>query len=267
MLKQLNIVAVRPLRIPGAVQMTANAINDKGQIVGQYSDSHGPHGFLYQDGAFCRIDHPDPDVTGINLIGINNLGQIVGMVTTSTGTFGCMYDRGTFSPLLRYPGAASTIANGINDRGQIVGVFQGATSGGFLYKSFQFQPVGYPGIGETTVEDINENGQIVGNFANKKGTHGFVFLENVGAFTSLIDYPGAAVTFLRAINNEGQIVGGFVDQDGHEHPFLCVAAELHRVLIPEAISSSLNGINSLGQVVGNAVQKDGDHSFLATLPT
>ena len=51
-------------------------INDKGQIVGVYTDSSGPHGFIYDNGTYTTID--DPSGGGTALLGINNAGEIVG---------------------------------------------------------------------------------------------------------------------------------------------------------------------------------------------
>jgi uncharacterized membrane protein len=248
--------------------MTANGINDNSSVVGQFIDAKGiAHGFIYEEESFCQLDYPDS--TGTNLLGINNLGQVVGMFTTPTGTFGLFYDRGTFSPPLSYPGAGNlTIANGLNDRGEIVGVFQDATPGehSFLYKAGRFQAVGYPGAKETGASDINNSGQIVGDFPDPKGTHGFVFLENPGIFGPAVDYPRATVVALRAINNGGVIAGGFMDAQGNEHPFVCMASSLNPVAFPNAVSVSVNGINDRGQIVGDVQYADRRGSFIAALP-
>ena len=265
----INLLKIKLLEIVDATQISANAINDHGQAVGQFADKKGiTHGFLYQEGSFCQIDCPD--TTGINILGINNLGQMVGLITTLTGTSGFVYDRGTFSPPLNYPGSANlTVANAINDRGEIVGIFQSAVPGehSFLLKAGVFQQLTYPNSKETAAQGINENGQVVGNFPDANGTHGFVYLENVGVFTPPLDCPGASGTVLRGINNEGQIVGGCIGKTGHESPFLYMAASLHPILIPHAITTSINGMNSRGQIVGNLQDQTGSHSFIATLPT
>jgi probable HAF family extracellular repeat protein len=261
----VNLISIDQLTIQGAIQLTANGINDKGQVVGQFTDGAGlAHGFMYEEEGYCRIDYPDPNATGTNIIGINNLGQMVGMINLPTGTFGFLYDRGAFSPPMQYPGSTTTVFNAINDRGEIVGVFQ---HGGLLYKAQRFGALTYPGALETTAEDMNENGQIVGNFVDAKGTHGFVYLENAGIFTRPLDYPRAAATVLRGINNEGQIVGGYLDATGHEHPFVSLAAELHPIAIPGVISGSINAISNRGQIVGNFIGPNGPQSFIAVLPT
>jgi probable HAF family extracellular repeat protein len=272
MATSISLLTITRISVPGASQVSANAINDRAQVVGQFSDGKGrAHGFVYQEGALCQIDYPTADVTSIDILGINNLGQFVGMVTTLTATAGFLYDRGTFSTLLQFPGTTFSVANGINNRGEIVGVFQGAGAGpgngAFLHKAERYLRLQYPGATETSATGINESGQVVGNFVDAKGTHGFVYLENVGVYSPPLVNPPATTLFLRAVNDEGQIVGGFLDKSGNEHPFIYVGAELHPVLIPGATSASINGINNRGQIVGNLNGPAGPQSFIAALAT
>jgi probable HAF family extracellular repeat protein len=62
-------------------------LNDRGQIVGQYSDS-SCHGFLLDGDTFTTIDNPDAQfATGA--ADINDRGQIVGFYDGGTGTGQC----------------------------------------------------------------------------------------------------------------------------------------------------------------------------------
>jgi probable HAF family extracellular repeat protein len=266
MTAKINLLAVKLLTISGASQMTANDINDRGQVVGQFIDPSGTHGFVFEEDSFCQLDYPD--ATSTNILGINNLGQMVGMLTTLTATAGFLYDRGTFSPALSFPGAGNlTIANGINDRGHIVGVYQDALPGehSFIYKAGQFTPLHYPGAKESAVDDINNSGEVVGYFPDAAGTHGFVYLENVGAFTPPLNDPPSTIMPLRGVNNGGQIVGGQVDGSGNEHPFLYMDGGINPIIFPGAISAVTNGINDRGQVVGNVRSASGEQSFIAAI--
>jgi probable HAF family extracellular repeat protein len=265
----INLVSIKLLTIPGAARMTANDINDRGQVVGQFTDAGGhAHGFVYEGESVAQLDYPGSTATEI--LGINNLGQMVGMFTTAAATSGFLYDRGTFSPPLSYPGAVNfTVPNGINDRGEIVGVYQDAMPGehSFLYKADKYQAVVYPGAQETAAQGIDNSSQVVGDFPDAKGTHGFVYLENVGVFTPPLDCPAGTVMALRGINNGGQIVGGCVDAQGNEHPFVYMAGALNPILIPNAISVSVIGINDRAQIVGNLRVANGAHSFTAAILT
>jgi probable HAF family extracellular repeat protein len=263
----IKLVSIKPLAIPGATQISANDINDNGQVVGQFIDAlGGTHGFVYAEESFCQLDYPGATTTEI--LGINNFGEMVGMFTTLTATSGFLYDRGTFSPPLTYRGAENfTVPNGINDRGEIVGVYQDAVPGehSFLCKAGKYEALVYPGAKEIGAQGICNSGQVVGDFPDAKGTHGFVYLENVGVFTPALDCPTGTVTALRGINNGGQIVGGCIDAQGNEHPFLYMAGSLNPILIPGAISASVNGINDRGQVVGNFQATGGTHSYIAAI--
>jgi probable HAF family extracellular repeat protein len=119
--------------------------------------------------------------------GINSSGQIV-------GDFG-LYSDGNYTRLV--PGY---LANGINDAGEIVGLYLDANNNdhGFLYRNGSYLTVDVPGAIRTDAYGINDAGQIVGEYedANFVG-HGFVatptpepttiVLSIVGGF-SLIGY-------------------------------------------------------------------------------
>ncbi len=143
---------------------------------------------------------------------------MVGMFTTLNATSSFLYDRRTFSPPLTYPGARNfTVPNGINDRGEIVGVYQDAVPGehSFLYKAGTYEPLIYPGA---------------------KGTHGFVYLENVGVFTPPLGCPIGTVTALQGINHGGQIVGGCIDAQGNE-PHSCTRLAQSTQFLLSALSA------------------------------
>lgn len=267
MATNVSVLSVELLIIPGATQITANAINDRGQVVGQFTDANGsPHGFIYQDESFCRLDYPNARDT--NILDINNHGQLVGMITTATATQGFIYDRGKFSSPLVYPGSTNlTIANGINDRAEIVGVHDAPPRGGsFYYALGGYKFLAYPGAQGTNAQRINDSRQIIGDFSDAAGTHSFVYLENVGAFTPPLNCANAPVIAFRDINNAGQIAGGCVDAQGIEHPFIYIDGTMHPVLIPGATTASINAINDRGQIAGNFQSATGSQAFVAAVP-
>ena len=70
--------------VPGASLTRATGINDSGQIVGDYQDGKGFHGYLLDsNGTFTRLDVPGAAST--HAYGINDNGLIVGQYTDSTG--------------------------------------------------------------------------------------------------------------------------------------------------------------------------------------
>jgi probable HAF family extracellular repeat protein len=114
------------------------------------------------------------------------------------------------------PGSISTVATGINNRGQIMGRFRDPAGGpdGLLIDGTTLTIIDVLGITETTEANrINDRGQIVGVFRDAAGgIHGF--LTDGTTFTS-IDVPNATrFTQAFGINAVGQIVGFFGDDIG-----------------------------------------------------
>jgi probable HAF family extracellular repeat protein len=91
----------------------ATAVNQRGDITGLVFGGR-THGFLWQRGRLVQID-PPPGSDAIQPWGINDRTQIVG----STDYFAFVWQSGRTIALPRLKGAS--VANDINDRGQIVG--------------------------------------------------------------------------------------------------------------------------------------------------
>jgi probable HAF family extracellular repeat protein len=111
---------------PNALGTAAAAINDAGEIVGNYLACFGQpcvraqgHGFLLSGGNYTRLDPPGSQATTVSAI--NNSGEIVGAyLDGSNKTHGFLFKAGVFTNV-DFPGASSTVVTGVNDQGQIVG--------------------------------------------------------------------------------------------------------------------------------------------------
>ena len=173
------------------------------------------------------------------------------------------------------PGATSTQANGINDRGQIVGTFvdAGNQQHGFLQDKRRFTTIDAPNlIGEgfsrtvgTTADGINSRGDIVGNFSTfaDRGEFEYGFLERKGAFSITAGGP-LGIANPRDINNRGQIVGNFFGA-GAGGFLRDTNGKLTTINVPGAGATSVFGINNRGDIVGayGANRFAGnDHAFL-----
>jgi probable HAF family extracellular repeat protein len=111
-----------PIDVPGSISTVTTGINNRGQIVGFFSDATGTHGFLTNGATFTTIDVPDSQST--QAFGINNRGQIVGYFSDATGrVHGFVTDGATFTTLDVPSATRFTHAYGINAVGQIVGFF------------------------------------------------------------------------------------------------------------------------------------------------
>lgn len=110
---------------PGAVNGTfAYDINDRGDIVGFFSDAFSQlHGFLLSGDTFTVIDAPGA-VYGTAIFGINGTGDMVGAYyDASFEPRGFLLSQGTFTGIDAPDAAHGTLPVSINDAGHIVGIF------------------------------------------------------------------------------------------------------------------------------------------------
>lgn len=115
--------------IPGATGgAQATGINNSSSVCGFYIDSNQVnHGWLQVLGHFTVLDYPGS--TGTQALGLNNKGLVVGSWTDTSGnSHGFVYtvSSGTFASVDDPDGIGTTIVNGINDNGVLVG-FYGAS--------------------------------------------------------------------------------------------------------------------------------------------
>jgi hypothetical protein len=171
---------------------------------------------------------------------------------------------------LDVPGApvGFTEADGINDRGDVVGTYRSGTAltdplHGFLLHDGSYTTIDVPGAhGVTFALGINAQGDVVGGFLEGAGTHGFVLRQ--GGYTAL-DAPGArGFTSAAGINAQGDIVGRYQDAPGGAlHGFLLRAGSFTTLDFPGAPATNAFGIDDAGDVVGSYVDTAGvEHGFL-----
>ena len=208
--------------IPGAKGTGIYRINDRGQIVGRYSQTHAniqdpnaiQRGFLLDHGRLTRIDVPGAAET--QAVGINNRGQVVGEYQQPAGVFhGFLWDKGRFTTIDK-PGAATTSLVDINDRGQLLGANAGEDGvlRNFLLDRGRYTSFDAPGAGVVTwARDLNNRGQVAGfTLAPTEadplaGARGFLLAKGVkGPFTP-IDVPGAPRNVVFGLSDRGSLVG------------------------------------------------------------
>jgi probable HAF family extracellular repeat protein len=203
--------------VPGAQGTEAGKMNDRGQIVGRYSDdtpfvddSARVRGYIRNGDTITRIDVPG--ATDTVPTGINDRGQVVGYYVDADGTtHGFMWRRGRFTTL-DAPGATAPRPVDINDRGDLVGLYRDAkgTPQGFLLSGGRYTTISAPGAPTTVPFGINDGGQIVGYTTDDRdgtGANGFLLANGAdGPFTA-INFPGAPRSVALGINDGGQIVG------------------------------------------------------------
>jgi probable HAF family extracellular repeat protein len=252
----------KPVAIPRGLEDLAPQgiapidINDRGQIVGAYPDTAGAaHGFRLDRGRFTRIDVPG--AKGTQPQGSNNRGQIVGVYSNTRSDIsandvqdrrGFLLDRGRYVRL-DFPGALSSQAFDINDRGQVVGEYRDAagTFHGYVWERGRFRSIE---VG-TAATGINNRGQITGPTGDPTvATDGFL-LERGRVTTFKV--PGAQGTFPFGIDDRGQIVGLSVLTATTGSGFLRDArGRFTAINRPGAAVTAPFDINNRGQIVGVA---------------
>jgi hypothetical protein len=237
---------------PGAYETFPQDVNDKGQLVGSFTDAaRQAHGFFFDGLAnFTQIDYPGAAST--HVYGMNNAGDIVGYHRVGSGSRDGFLYRGETYTSIRYPDPTHryTMATAINDSGVIVGsYYTGAGTAytnyyGFILQNGVFSSIQYPNAVNTWVFDINEQGHMVGYYNEASGPqYGFLYAE--GVFTQLA-VPGAETTRAFGINDSGYVTGtysqglrwyGFLYHDGTYYTNLAYPVAPSDATMPQDISN------------------------------
>jgi probable HAF family extracellular repeat protein len=227
--------------------MSPNAINDRGEIVGTYTDAQGQtHGFLYRRGTFFTIHVPGSGTTRAE--DINQSGTIAGSYDSRS----YVLQDGVFSTV-DAPEAFETSVLAINDRGDIAGLalepndFDGRQVGFVRYRRGTFERIAFGETSNSLVADINnrrtllvnaQQGQllrirgeyhaihpcraadVVIGITDRNALFGMTEEPSLGMFVGLFQtahayttyrYPGSVQTLLRDVNSFGVAVGQATD--------------------------------------------------------
>lgn len=220
-------------------------------------------------GRFETIDVPGAIQTVVR--GITADGRLVGHYITAPGVVhGFLLAGGTLTTIdapFAEALANRTSAQGINARGDVVGVWQrpGPVPRGYLLEAYGgFSKIEVPGAVQTRPRSINASGEIVGWFGALGLMHGFI-RDRAGEYRSF-DIPGATHTHAHSINDRGDIVGvyfigpavplntidAFATTTGASHGFLLTADgyTMLDVPFPGGLNTGAFGINAAGDIVG-----------------
>jgi probable HAF family extracellular repeat protein len=214
--------------------------------------------FLLRKGVFT----PLPDMPGTletNHLRVNNRGQTVGVAFADTDAastaYGFAQRHGVFRRI-EVRGAAQTIPFGLNDHGDVAGVYVDADEAlhGFVRdKDGDVRRISVRGASETAVYDINNRRQVVGYYIDSKDVqHGFLWAR--GKITT-IDPPGVQAapgdpgTRVRGLNDHGDVVGSYFDGEV-THGFLRHRGRYTDIDPQPGLFAEADAINNRGQVVG-----------------
>ena len=147
-----------PIECPQGRSTSATGINNRGQVTGACDGSPRPpvrSGFLYSNGIMTLFDFPDAILTRGNAI--NDAGAIAGEYTLKPRhpghwpPTGFAYDGSQFTPVAIHgagPNGLLSVANGINNKGQIAGMEGNADlNNGFVATATAANPLHLSGGG------------------------------------------------------------------------------------------------------------------------
>jgi probable HAF family extracellular repeat protein len=268
-MSQAQRIRYSTFRVPGASFTLAIGVDNAGDIVGYYNDKGHTEGFLYSGGTVTNLDDPKGMQGGTVPMAINTARQVVGYYYTSAiQTYAFLYVNGIFSDIQLPATVVASTALGINNLGQIVGMYNdGKTWHGYIFDSvtLAFQTVDAPNASYTWGSGINDSGEMTLFSINRSRNVQEAWLYDGKNFTN-IDVPGYDSTLAESINNQG-VVTLTANKGNFHYGFVYKAGKFTAVNPPGATSTSLSGINDQGEVVGFYNLANGNQgSFLATLP-
>jgi probable HAF family extracellular repeat protein len=183
------------------------------------------------------------------------------------GAQGYLRKNGEFTPI-QFPGATGTLALGINDEGQIVGVYDDrqGRSHGFLLERGRYRTIDHPkatgtdpvtGLSGSGALDINNQGQVAGSYVGPDNRqHGFLLDLKRNRFRSTPDAPGTTNSGPVGLNDRGQITIQGESAEEATIDFLLDDGEFTRLIFPGAVETGGNKVNNSGEVAGYYVGAD-----------
>jgi|HubBroStandDraft_5_1064220.scaffolds.fasta_scaffold24795_2 hypothetical protein len=209
---------------------------------------------------FTFINYPgqlNTQFVGVNLgatasqqmmVGTDSYESNGGFVVDFSNTDGVATE--TFGAVQNYPGSTYSYPLGINNSGQIIGVYYdsaGVSHGYVLFDgNFTAFNVPFQGAEYTYPECINDQGDIVGIWDDAGQKEGF---EEIGGVYTVIQVPGATSTFPYGINDSGVVVGAYVG-DGTSPGFELSGGVYTTIQVPGAAETVPAAINNAGEIVG-----------------
>lgn len=254
-----------------AAHSTANAINDRGDVCGEwYNEDYSVNrGVLHSSAGLQQHVAPAATYGGISILAVNDGGDVAGFMESDA----FIRSSGVFT-ILTPPGAAFTFARGLNDSGTVVGDAFGpggdvawTWSSAAGYGTLAGLP-GYTGHGAT---GINAAGAVIGYStrpapANPDTTETAQWLYSGGSFTP-VTWPGTTRISLSGINDHGDLLiyyrmAATGAQDRYAVRTGSSTHELSFTLPAGLEKPAVSGFNNCGEIAGYCTDSAGRyHAF------
>lgn len=204
---------------------TANSVNKKGEVVGQYEMLTGGYGFIWKNNQLFTL--PSNGWRWISPNAINDKSDIVGsgaLCCSDPSSHAWKYSNGKLVDLGTW-GGSSAYAVAINKHGDMAGYRTRYTAAGasvmegirIIDGKRHVLKSGVSG-GSVQLTSMNDSGDVAGNVYQGAGSdaRAFVLIDNK---SQIINAAQAGTA--NSINNKGQVVGSFRDAGSSgEYAFL-----------------------------------------------
>jgi len=254
-------------QVPGATSTFPQAITNSGDVVGQFGDQFGTHGFIRtRDGTFATFDVPGATATVPTAINLD--GTVVGwhLVQTDKGTAQLGFIRapdGEITEFQALNASRHTVPIAITNRGWIAGTGQVNFKEGLPF-GFLRKPNGHvTRLGDgLVVRCANATHTTAGQLYDGSQWHGFVRTPD-GAIAKF-DPNGGSGTAVNAINDAGTATGN--SQVGAVSVgFIRAADGTLSTFVPAADAEIVGpgSINKTGAIAGGYADEHGvSHGFV-----
>jgi len=168
--------------VPGLPLLSNVTINDAGIVVGSgFYGTTANVGFIWDGNSYSFFSVPGADETqglGTSPLGMNDRGQICGLHQDTQGAVHGFIKDGSNYTTVDVPGADQTWCFGINNQGDVVGVYYvfapDFQEHGYILSKGRFFTFPTPGFGALT--GINDQGMVAGCYNDGINVpwHGFV---------------------------------------------------------------------------------------------
>jgi uncharacterized membrane protein len=240
------------VNIPGAAETWVHGINNAGVMVGPYTDKANVcHSFILDGKKLTKLNDPKGTCTQANNLNANGPIMVVGSYEPTPGVpRGFFYKNGKFTDISGPKNAIFSIANGINDQGDIVGVYIDTNHivHGFLFRGGKYKTVDVPGSVFTDITDINNAGHMVLYWVSRNGANNTSIYD--GKSYKTINVPGAQISYAVGLNNADDVTYFWLDAEGQMHSALRHDGIIFKFDYPKAVGSFAWGINDGGKIVG-----------------
>jgi uncharacterized membrane protein len=197
------------LSFPEAQATWINAINNRGQMVGEILDQGWtPHGFLYDRRGLTELD----PFAFSSPWEINDRGQVLGVSLGAT-TLPAVWQNGMVTTLPLAPGHEWSTPIRMNNRGTVAGTGYGESTDAVVWFApyNQATVLPKPAVGEITsdalVAAVNDRDEVLVSYAIDFQNRSFIWSRNHPTLEMLRPLPNYIHYWTAGMNDEGIVIG------------------------------------------------------------